>query len=93
MTSGPQPRGGGETAQLMAIGQDGYRMSKVACCVARASTYLLSEPGARGIVDHQIDAIETNWPDVCDQATLTEVDRAGFWRRQFLNPYAIEGYR
>jgi len=88
----PQPRAGGETAQIMAIGEDGYRMSQVAGCVARASTYLLSEPDAREIVDHQIDVIETDWIDVCDQAALTEVDRAGFWQRQFLNPYATEGY-
>jgi serine/threonine-protein kinase HipA len=88
----PQPRAGGEAAQLMAIGQDGYRMSQVAGCVARASTYLLSEPDAREIVDHQIDTIETGWAEVCEQAGLSEVDRAGFWRRQFLNPYATEGY-
>ncbi len=87
----PQPRAGGETAQLMAIGPDGYRMSQVAGCLARASTYLLSEPDAREIVDHQLDVIETHWADVCDQAALSEVDRAGFWRRQFLNPYALKG--
>jgi serine/threonine-protein kinase HipA len=89
----PQPRAGGETAQLMAIGEDGYRMSQVAGCVARASTYLLSSADAREIVDHQIDVIEADWADVCDQAALTEVERAGFWQRQFLNPYAIESYR
>ncbi len=89
----PQPRAGGETAQVMAIGEDGYRMSQVAGCVARASTYLLSEPDAREIVDRQIDTIESHWADVCDQAALSEVDRAVFWRRQFLNPYAVEGYR
>lgn len=88
----PQPRAGGEAAQLMAIGQDGYRMSQVAGCVRRASTYLLSEPQAREIVDHQIETIETDWAEVCDLAGLSEVDRAGFWRRQFLNPYATEGY-
>ena len=88
----PQPRAGGETAQIMAIGQDGYRMSQVAGCVAHASTYLLSERDAREIIDHQIDVVETQWADVCDRAALTEVDRAGFWRRQFLNPYATEGY-
>jgi serine/threonine-protein kinase HipA len=89
----PQPRAGGETAQVMAIGEDGYRMSQVAGCIARASTYRLSESDARQIVDHQIETIETHWADVCDQAALTEVDRAGLWRRQFLNPYATEGYR
>ncbi|MGA2452588.1 MAG: type II toxin-antitoxin system HipA family toxin [Solirubrobacteraceae bacterium] len=89
----PQPRAGGETAQVMTIGEDGYRMSQVAGCVARASTYLLSEPDAREIVDHQIDVIESHWAEVCERAALTEVDRALFWRRQFLNPYAVEGYR
>jgi serine/threonine-protein kinase HipA len=88
----PQPRAGGETAQIMAIGEDGYRMSQVAGCVARASTYLLSEAAAREIVDRQIDTIETQWGEVCDRAGLTKVDRAAFWRRQFLNPYATEGY-
>ncbi len=88
----PQPRAGGETAQIMAIGEDGYRMSQVAGCVARASTYLLSEADARAIVDHQIDVIENQWNEVCDLAALSEVGRAGFWRRQFLNPYSLEGY-
>ncbi len=88
----PQPRAGGETAQIMAIGDDGYRMSQVLGCVARASTYLLSEADARAIVDHQIDVIENQWNEVCDQAALSEVGRAGFWRRQFLNPYSLEGY-
>jgi serine/threonine-protein kinase HipA len=88
----PQPRAGGETAQLMAIGNDGYRRSQIAGCVTRASTYLLSEPDAREIIDHQLDVIKTQWADVCDQAALTEVDRGALWRRQFLNPYATEGY-
>lgn len=57
----PQPRAGGEAAQIMAIGEDGYRMSQVAGCVARASTYLLSAADARTIVDHQIDVIKNQW--------------------------------
>ena len=88
----PQPRGGGEAAQIMAIGEDGYRMSQVVGCVQRSAPYLLSETEARAIVDHQLDVIESKWVDVCDEAGLSEVDRAGFWRRQFLNPYAVEGY-
>jgi serine/threonine-protein kinase HipA len=88
----PAPRAGGETAQAMVIGADGYRFSQVAGCVARASTYLLSEADAREIVDRQIDTIETDWDEVCELAALTEVDRNAFWRRQFLNPYATKGY-
>ncbi len=89
----PQPRAGGETAQVMAIGEDGWRMSQVAGCVVRAATYRLSEADAREIVDHQIDVIVDDWRDVCDEAGLTEVERRSFEHRQFLNPYATEGYR
>lgn len=88
----PQLRGGGETAQLMAIGHDGYRMSQLTGCVERASVYMLSEEEAREIADRQIDAIESGWEEVCDQAELGEAERAAFWGRQFLNPYALAGY-
>ncbi len=88
----PQRRAGGETTQAMIIGADGYRFSQVAGCVARASTYMLSEPDAREIVDRQIEVIESQWAEVCELAGLTEVERRYFWRRQFLNPYATEGY-
>ena len=88
----PQSRGGGEASQAMAIGADGYRMSQVAGCIARAATYRLSENEARKIVDRQIDVIGSQWDEVCDLAEMSRVDRAGFWRRQFLNDYALQGY-
>jgi serine/threonine-protein kinase HipA len=88
----PQLRSGGEAAQLMAIGRDGWRMSQIAGCVERASTYLLSEAEAREIVDHQIETIGGQWEEVCDLAELAEGARTAFRGRQFLNPYALEGY-
>ena len=88
----PQPRAGGETAQVMAIGRDGWRMSQVAGCIRYANEYHLSQSEAREIIDHEIDVIESNWDDVCDRAELTEVDRGLFRGRQFLNPYSLEGY-
>jgi serine/threonine-protein kinase HipA len=89
----PQLRGGGEAAQDMAIGADGWKMSQVAGCVERAGTYRLKEAEARAIVDHQIEVIESAWDEVCDRAEMTRVDRDGFRRRQFLNPYSLDGYR
>lgn len=88
----PQPRGGGETSQAMMIGADGFRLSQLAGCVERASTYLLTASEARELIDGQVETIEREWNDVCDRAEMTEVDRTFFWRRQFLNPYAFEGY-
>ncbi|HVC06795.1 MAG TPA: HipA domain-containing protein [Solirubrobacterales bacterium] len=88
----PQPRAGGETSQAMAIGADGWRMGQVAGCVERAQTYRLSKEEARAIIDRQIEVIESQWDEVCDLAKMTRVDRSGFWNRQFLNPYALEGH-
>jgi len=88
----PQARSGGEATQAMAFGPDGYKFSQVDACVRYAGTYLLSESEARDIIDHQIDVITEQWEDVADRAELTSVDRAYFWHRQFLNPYALEGY-
>jgi serine/threonine-protein kinase HipA len=89
----PQMRSGGEAAQAMAIGEDGFRMSRLSGCVSRAATYLLSEQEAREIIDHQIEVIESQWADACDAARMTEADRMFFRGRQFLNPYALEGYQ
>lgn len=88
----PHPRAGGETAQIMAIGRDGWRMSQVAGCVRYAHDYHLSTKEARDIVDRQIEVIRAGWEDVCDLGRLTKVDRGYFWERQFLNRYSLEGY-
>ena len=75
----------------MIIGPDGFRMSQVIGCLKwRPPTAL--RVGARDIVDHQIEVIKSEWSEVCDRARMTEIERKYFWKRQFLNPYAIEGY-
>ena len=88
----PQSRAGGETSQAMMIGTDGFRMSQLAGCLQRASTYMLTESDARELIDHQVEVIEREWREVCGLAQMTEIDRSFFWGRQFLNPYAFEGY-
>jgi serine/threonine-protein kinase HipA len=90
----PQLRSGGEAAQAMIIGddRDPFKLSQVAGCVERAHLYQVSKTEAREIVDHQIEAIEREWRDVCDQAELPEAERERLWGRQFLNPFALEGY-
>jgi serine/threonine-protein kinase HipA len=86
----PQPRSGGEATQAMEISIAGFRHSRLDGCVAAASEYLLSEAQARAIIDQQVDTIRRDWDEVADLARMTETERAGFWGRQFLNPYAFE---
>lgn len=88
----PQLRSGGEASQAMAIGRDGTRLSRLTTCVEAAAGFRLTEAEAREIVDRQIEVIETRWQEVCDLAEMRQVDRDYFWKRQFLNAYALEGY-
>jgi serine/threonine-protein kinase HipA len=90
----PQVRNTGRATQAMIIGDsaDRFKESQVAGCVERAHIYHLSKKEATTIVDHQIDIIRTDWADVCEQAGLTQTGRNYFWKRQFLNDYALEGW-
>ncbi len=59
-----------------------------------AGTYQLSEAKAKAkaIIDEQIVVIRQYWDEACDGARLTEQERGALWQRQFLNPFALEGY-
>lgn len=86
----PQARNSRERNQAIAIHTTEKR-SQLAHCLAAAPAFHLREEEALGIMIAQIRSIRLNWRSVCDSAGLTETDRAFFWRRQFLNPYALEG--
>ena len=88
----PQTRSGGEAAQAMAIGRNGFRLSQLAGCVGAAETYLLHEAEARHIIDHQLHVIRSQWIEIADYAHLTDAQRNGLWERQILNPFATDGY-
>jgi serine/threonine-protein kinase HipA len=90
----PQGRNTGRATQAMIIGDatDRFKESQVAGCVERAHLYQLTKKEATSIVDYQIDVIRSDWAEVCEQAELTETDRGYFWKRQFLNDYALEGW-
>lgn len=86
----PQNRSGNEASQAMLIiGED--RRSQIQVCFQARNQFLLSKQKATEIVKHQIHTIERKWKKICDEAELSEVDRNLLWKRQFLNPYSLEG--
>jgi len=87
----PQSRTGNEATQAMLI-QGDNRFSQVQVCVASANQFLLSEADACDIIDRQMDTLHTHWDAVCTDAGLNVVDKTLMWGRQFLNPFALEGY-
>ena len=88
----PQPRTGGETAQAMAFGDDGDRLSQIARCLAHTHHYHLTRRQAREIIDRQITVIHDDWNEVREVATLTAIEAQRLRGRQFLNPYTLYGY-
>lgn len=87
----PQSRAGGEATQAMLL-HDQERRSQLVHCLAASERLGLSRPQAREIINHQIATIHDHWGTVCDEAGLSQVDRDFLWGRQFLNPFALEGY-
>ena len=85
----PQGRNGSEASQAMLIDGDN-RMSRIATCLAAAPAFLVPAGEAIAIAKGQIEVILRHWQRVCDDAGLSDVDRALLWRRQFLNPFAFE---
>ncbi|MDP3425776.1 MAG: HipA domain-containing protein, partial [Humidesulfovibrio sp.] len=85
----PQARSGQEASQAMLITAD-KRLSRLTNCLAAAPNFLLSAEKARAIIVQQVHTIKARWEDVCDEAGLSEVDRAFLRGRQFLNPYAFQ---
>lgn len=87
----PQGRTGGEASQAMLLtGQ--RRDSRLIACLAAAPAFGLAIEPARALIDAQIAVMLRDWDRVCDEAGLTLIQRRSLWRRQFLNPYCLEGY-
>jgi serine/threonine-protein kinase HipA len=84
----PQSRTGGEANQAMLI-MGAQKASQLSLCIKAAPHFLLSGEEAVGLIAKQVKTIKKFWREVCDAASLTEVDRNFLWRRQFLNAYAI----
>lgn len=88
----PQARSGNEVSQAMLItGED--RRSQIQVCLQARNQFLLSKQKATEIVKHQIQTIEKKWKSVCEEAELSQVDRNLLWKRQFLNPYSLDGLK
>jgi len=87
----PQARHGRTASQAMLITGDD-RSSRITTCVAAAPQFFLSAEEATDIIEKQIMCIKQNWSTVCEEASLSEVDRNLLWGNQIMNPYVFEGW-
>jgi serine/threonine-protein kinase HipA len=87
----PQGRTGGEATQAMLI-VGRKKFSQLTLCMEAAPQFLLGAERARAVISAQLAAIRAHWDVVCDEGGLTQVDRAFLLSRQFLNPFALQGW-
>jgi serine/threonine-protein kinase HipA len=73
---------------MLITGDD--RSSRIVTCLAAAPQFLLSVEEAGDIIIKKVECIVQNWSAVCDQASLSEVDRNLLWGNQIFNPYMFE---
>ena len=85
----PQPRAGGETAQAMAIGRDGERLSRLDVCIDAAHVYLLEAREAHDIIERLVTVVHDQWDDASDHVGLSAAHRQLLWGRAVCNPYAF----
>lgn len=88
----PQARAGQEASQAMLIhGED--RTSQLRVCMQAAASFLLTIEEAHDLIVGQVETIEHQWKEVCDEAKLPLAEREFFRTRQFLNPFIFEGFK
>ena len=85
----PQGRAGNEATQAMSIYGDN-RYSQLKNCLDVSSKFLIDEKVAIDLMTYQIRMIQSHWDSVCAEVSLSETDKALFWGRMFLNPFAFE---
>ena len=84
----PQGRTGQEASQAMSIHEDN-KLSQLRNCLAARNSFQISEDAAKTVIQSQVETIREHYPEICQEAGLSEVDQKFFWRRQFLNPYCF----
>ena len=82
---------GGEATQAMLI-TGNRRLCRLTLCLESASQFLMSTGPARDIIASQIASIRAHWCQVCNEVGLSEVDLTFLRGRQFMNPFALQGY-
>jgi serine/threonine-protein kinase HipA len=85
----PQMRTGHIASQAMLI-SDGDRSSRLITCLYAAPSFGLRRAEAIDLIKGQIDLINSEYINVCDEAGLGEIDRESLWGNQFMNPFCFE---
>jgi serine/threonine-protein kinase HipA len=86
----PQSRTGTQANQAMHIFGTRHE-SQLRLCLEAAATFLLTPAEAETLIRGQVAIIRKCFDAVCNEAGLSQVDRALLRSRQFLNSYAFEG--
>jgi serine/threonine-protein kinase HipA len=88
----PQRRTGGEATQAMAIGGTEGNASTLANAVSACESFQLSMKEARSIASELLERVRTGWPEACDEAGMSKIDRERLTGTAVLNPFCLQGW-
>lgn len=88
----PQLRTGLEATQAMALDGDEDNHSTLTNCLSIASMFQINKNNAKDNIESLIAVIRDHWSDVCEDAEMTEIERARLWERAILNPYCFQNW-
>ena len=88
----PQLRTGLEATQAMSLEGDEGNHSTLTNCLSIASVFQINKDNAKEIIESLITNIREHWSDVCDEAEMTEIERARLWERAIFNPYCFQNW-
>lgn len=88
----PQPRIGQETTQAMAIEGSEGNFSTLTNIHSISEHFLISKPESCNIINEMIETILHHWNDICEEATITTLERERLWGRAIFNPFCFRGW-
>jgi serine/threonine-protein kinase HipA len=83
----PQIRSTNVASHAIGITRDRANTSQLRLARAVAADFGLTPRQAEEAIEEILAVIRGEWDLACDEATLTQTERAALWEREILNPY------
>jgi hypothetical protein len=88
----PQVRIGHEATQAMMVEGESGNVSTLKNILSIHQHFLLAKDEAIDIIQKQINALDTHWQSICDEANLTTFEHLRLWGNTVKSEYCMQGW-
>jgi len=86
----PQLRTGQEASQAMQIGGIQGNLSTLKNVLSVCANFQLEPEEAKMLITQQVETIENDWDEICEQVGLSNIERQRLWHSAILNPFCFQ---